>query len=246
MTMRSAFRLLTILGAGAACILASAAAPLPREEPAAIETPEARGVGRAVMSAELAAWGRERGSAEALRLAATILDEVPLRPGPDGDVDVEPVLSAAAFRRQAAELDAARAARDEIVVGGARRPQAPAAPPPPPPPPPPPAPPPPALGVRSSPFGAGPVSTIKRLASRESWSFDVDARGAEILRVAVVGDGDAAIDLVVRDAAGKILCADGLGDHYPVCTLAPRAPARLRIGVVNRGGVWTRVQVITN
>ena len=101
-------------------------------------------------------------------------------------------------------------------------------------------------GVRSSPFGAGPVSTVRRLASLESWSFEIDARGAEILRVAAIGDGDTDVDLTVRDAAGRVLCADGLGDHYPVCTLAPEAPARLRVHVVNRGALWTRVQVLTN
>ena len=73
------------------------------------------------------------------------------------------------------------------------------------------------------------MSTVRRLASLESWSFEIDARGAEILRVAAIGDGDTDVDLTVRDAAGRVLCADGLGDHYPVCTLAPEAPARLRV-----------------
>ena len=102
------------------------------------------------------------------------------------------------------------------------------------------------IGVQSSPFGDGPVSTVKRLGSRESWSFEIDARGAEILRVAAIGDGDTNVDLTVRDASGKLLCADGFGDHYPVCTLSPAAPARLRVHVVNRGALWTRVQVLSN
>lgn len=102
------------------------------------------------------------------------------------------------------------------------------------------------VGVRSSPFGQGPVSTVKRLGSRESWSFSVDARGAEILRVAAIGDGDTNVDLIIRDAGGRTLCADGFGDHYPVCTIPAGAPARLRIDVVNRGALWTKVQVLTN
>jgi len=101
-------------------------------------------------------------------------------------------------------------------------------------------------GVRSSPFGQGPVSTVRRLASRENWTFEIDARGAEILRIAAIGDGDTDVDLTVRDASGRLLCADGFGDHYPVCTLSPGAPARLRVHVVNRGALWTRVQVLTN
>ncbi len=102
------------------------------------------------------------------------------------------------------------------------------------------------VGVAASPFGNGPVSTVKRLDSRQTWSFDIDARGAEILRIAAIGDGDTDVDLTVRDAAGKLLCADGFGDHYPVCTLSPGAPARLRVHVVNRGALWTRVQILTN
>ena len=74
----------------------------------------------------------------------------------------------------------------------------------------------------------------------------MDARGAEILRIAAIGDGDTDVDLSIRDAAGRVLCADGLGDHYPVCTLAPSSPARLRVHIVNRGAVWTRVQVLSN
>ncbi|WP_298742963.1 hypothetical protein [uncultured Brevundimonas sp.] len=90
------------------------------------------------------------------------------------------------------------------------------------------------------------MSMVRRLASGERWSFEIDARGGETLRIAAIGDGDTNVDLTVRDAAGKLLCADGFGDHYPVCTLAPGAPARLRVHVVNRGALWTRVQVLSN
>lgn len=102
------------------------------------------------------------------------------------------------------------------------------------------------VGVMASPFGVGPISTVKRLNSRESWSFVIDARGSQLLRVAAIGDGDTNIDLIVRNDEGEVLCADGLDDHYPSCTLSPVTPARLRINVVNRGDVWTRVQVLTN
>jgi hypothetical protein len=161
--------------------------------------------------------------------------------------------------RQGEESPAVRVEREDLAEppqpapGAARQRQpvptrpAPAAPPPPPPPAPPPPPPPaPMMGVASSPFGEGPVSTVKRLGSRESWSFEIDARGAEILRIAAIGDGDTNVDLTVRDVSGKLLCADGFGDHYPVCTLSPAAPARLRVHVVNRGALWTRVQVLSN
>ena len=127
--MRPGFRLLLVLAAAAVGGWSAAPGAASQDPSAIAETPEARGVGRVLMAAELAAWGRERASPDALRLAATLLDEVPLRVGRAGDADVEPVLSAAALRREAAEL---QAARDEVQVSGSRvRPpgrQAPAAP----------------------------------------------------------------------------------------------------------------------
>lgn len=271
--MKPAPRLLTLAGLVLACAATGQVASARQAAPEVVQTPEARAVAQMVTAAELAAWGRERRDPDALMVAARMLDEVPLRVGSGGDAGVTPVLSAQSLRQEASALRPDHVTIDEIVVSGSRlraeaeraareqaerdraarearapaqRQPAPAAPPPPPPSPPPPPPPPAMVGVQSSPFGDGPVSTVKRLGSRESWSFDIDARGAEILRIAAIGDGDTDVDLTVRDVSGKILCADGFGDHYPVCTLSPGAPARLRVDVVNRGALWTRVQVLTN
>jgi hypothetical protein len=35
-------------------------------------------------------------------------------------------------------------------------------------------------------------------------------------------------------------------DHYPVCTIVRPRGGPLRIEVVNRGSVWSRVQILTN
>lgn len=227
------------------------------------ETPESRGVARTVVVAHLVDWARTNQDAEALLTAARMLAEVPLRTGQDGDVGLAPVFTPQGLREEAATLSR-RTDLEEVVVTGSRvrreRPTATEDAASPLPPPPAPAPPPlpapsapmptrpaaPMVGVRASPFGIGPISTVKRLNSRESWSFVVDARGAQLLRVAAIGDGDTNIDLIVRNDQGQVLCADGLDDHYPSCTLSPVAPTRLRINVVNRGDVWTKVQVLTN
>ena len=103
-----------------------------------------------------------------------------------------------------------------------------------------------AYGVASSPFGQGPVSTIKRLGSLQRWGFEVDARASEILRVAAIGDGDTNVDLIVSDLQGRVLCDDRLGDHYPVCTVPAVSARRIRIDIVNRGPLSTKVQVLTN
>ena len=236
------------------------------------ETPESRGVSRALMVAYLVDWARENRDAEGLLTAARMLEDVPMRNGPEGDPGLTPVLTPQGLRQEAAVLGQSQTDIEDIVVTGSRvRRQPPAsaeaaAPPPAPrplpgaPPPPPPAvvpapapavpmpaaPPAPMVGVRASPFGVGPISTVKRLNSRERWSFSIDARGAQLLRVAAIGDGDTNIDLVVRDDRGQVLCADGLDDHYPSCTLSPATAARLRIDIVNRGDVWTKVQILSN
>lgn len=266
--MRSTFRMLTTLAMMVGCATAADAAPQAQDSQTPAETPESRGVAQTVIVAHLVDWGRRNRDSGALLTAARMLAEVPMRPGREGDVGMEPVLTPQGLRQEAAALNRDRSDLEDVVVTGSRvtRPppasasESPAPPPAPVPPPPPPAtlpaptpampmpaaPPAPIVGVMASPFGVGPISTVKRLNSRESWSFVIDARGSQLLRVAAIGDGDTNVDLIVRNEKGEVLCADGLDDHYPNCTLSPVAPARLRINVVNRGDVWTRVQVLTN
>lgn len=272
--MRTRFSLLTMALVTIGFALPAQAGPQDQDGPSTAETPESRGVARAVVVAHLVDWARTNRDAEALLTASRMLAEVPMRAGTDGDAGLEPSLTPQALRQEAATLQG-RDIEDVVVTGSrVRQPPeaaaesaalpmparpaapitrpapAPAVPSPPPPaipaPAPAPAPPAPMVGVRASPFGVGPISTVKRLSSRESWSFVVDARGAQLLRVAAIGDGDTNIDLIVRNDQGDVLCADGLDDHYPSCTLSPAAPTRLRINVVNRGDVWTKVQVLTN
>ncbi|MDO9587873.1 MAG: hypothetical protein Q7J13_08040 [Brevundimonas sp.] len=191
----------------------------------AVNTPAAHGVTQILTAAELAAWGRDRGDAGALIMAARLLAEVPLRQT-EGDSDGEtPFLTATSLLDEAAAM-----AGDNVgVIDAIERLRDPLT-----------------RGVRSSTFGTGPVLTVKSLQARERWAFDVEARGGEILRVAAIGDGDTNIDLIVRDANGAVVCRDGFGDHYPVCTVSPRAGGQMRVDIVNRGDVWTKVQVLSN
>ena len=190
-------------------------------EPDPVITPEARGVAQAVTAAELAAWGRERGDAGALIMAARLLSEVPVRQG-DG---AEPILTPGRLLDEAAALSAG----NQPIIDAIDRLREPMT-----------------RGVRSSPFGAGPVFTVKQLQARESWVFDVDARAGEVLRVAAIGDGDTNIDLAIRDQRGAEVCRDGFGDHYPVCTVSSRVGGKMRVAIVNRGDVWTSIQVLSN
>ena len=209
-------------GLAVAAVLASAAgaaAFTPQAEP--VITPEARGVAQAVTAAELAAWGRERGDAGALIMAARLLSEVPMRQGegpaalltPDRLLDEAAALSGG----NQPIIDAIDRLREPMT-----------------------------RGVRSSPFGAGPVFTVKQLQARENWTFDVEARAGEVLRVAAIGDGDTNIDLAIRDQRGAEVCRDGFGDHYPVCTVSSRTGGKMRVAIVNRGDIWTSIQVLSN
>jgi hypothetical protein len=197
-----------------------AAAVTPDPQPGAV-SPEARGVAQAVTAAELAAWGRERGDAGALIMAARLLSEVPVRQG-EGPA---PILTPGRLLDEAAALSAG----NQPIIDAIDRLREPMT-----------------RGVRSSPFGAGPVFTVKQLQARESWGFEVDARPGEVLRVAAIGDGDTDIDLTIRDQRGATVCRDGFGDHYPVCTVSSRAGGKMSVAISNRGDVWTSIQVLSN
>lgn len=211
----------TWIGASLAIGLLFGAAAVATAGQDAVLTPAARGVTQVLTAAELAAWGRDRSDAGALIMAARLLAEVPVRQS-DGET---PFLTATSLLDEAAAM----AGDNPGVVDAIDRLRDPLT-----------------RGVRSSMFGAGPVLTVKSLQARERWAFDVEARGGEILRVAAIGDGDTNIDLVVRDARGAVVCRDGFGDHYPVCTVSPRAGGQMRVDIVNRGDVWTKVQVLSN
>ena len=187
-------------------------------------SPEAVGVDQAVTAAELAAWGRRRGDPGALIMAARLLAEVPVRPGAD-TVAADAILTPSRLLDEAEAMSEGHPAWldaiDQVRESGVR-------------------------GVRSSPFGQGPIFTVKDIQARETYWFEVEARAGEVLRIAAIGDGDTDIDMAIRDASGALVCQDGFGDHYPVCTVSMRAAGKMRIDIVNRGAVWTKVQILSN
>jgi len=216
------------LGVGLVLVAtATGAAPVsaPLQDPATPQSetmsPEVLAIGQVVTAAELAAWGRRRGDPGALILAARMLGEVPMRQGEGEAAFLTPDRlldeAAALSLGQPAWLDAIERVREH----GLR-------------------------GVDSSPFGEGPIFTVKEVRARAVYGFEVEARGGEVLRVAAIGDGDTNIDLSMRDDQGSVLCRDGSGDHYPVCTVVPRQAGRVRIDIINRGDIWTKVQILSN
>jgi hypothetical protein len=209
-----------LAGISAAC----AAVSQTSEPQTARITPEADGVRQMVTAAEVAAWGRRNSDPGALIMAARLLAEVPVRTGADSEAGLTPSLTSDALLDEAAGLAAGRQGvldAIERLRGGTR-------------------------GVQSSPFGRGPIYLVRQIRARETYGFDLEARGGEVLRVAAIGDGDTNIDMSVRDADGALLCQDGFGDHYPVCTVARARSGKMRVDIVNRGAVWTKVQILSN
>lgn len=194
---------------------------------------EAAAVHQAVTAARLAAWGRKAADAQALILAARMLAEIPLRYAetdhgegaePPAGPAPEP-FTVAGLLNEAEGLargDGQTLAEIEAVRAAAAR------------------------GVADSPFGRGPILARRNIQARATYWFEADVKGGEILRVAAIGDGDTDVDMVVRSADGAVLCEDGQYDHYPVCTLTPRDDVRLRVEIINRGAVWTRVRILSN
>ncbi|CAN5130509.1 hypothetical protein BH10PSE1_BH10PSE1_06040 [soil metagenome] len=230
-TIRRTSRLSTLAavllaGATVACAAGSqtaaeVAGPASDVEVAATISPEAQGVAQVVTAANVAAWGRSHSDPGALIMAARILAEVPVRSGQDAGLAIltpDSLLDEAATFSGGSQgvLDAI-----ERLRAGTR-------------------------GVRSSPFGQGPIFMVREIKARETYWFEVEARGGEVLRVAAIGDGDTNIDMSVRDADGALVCQDGFGDHYPVCTVSRRQPGKMRIDIVNRGAIWTKVQILSN
>ena len=212
---------LAIVAAVAAMALTAAPAGS-QSRPAPTPNPdlEARAITRMVTAAEVADWARERRDAPAMIVAARMLGDIPTR-RENGD---EPFLTHAALLNEAETF----AGGDRFLLDQISRERSPD------------------KGVRASPFGAGPIVVVRRLRARETYSFTIEARRNEVLRVAAIGDGDTNIDLALRDQNGAVVCSDGSLDHYPVCTVARPQAGPIRIEIVNRGDVWSRVQILTN
>lgn len=190
--------------------------PAPTPNPDA----EARAITQMVTAAEVADWAREHRDTQAMIVAARMLSDIRTR-RENGN---EPFLTVTALLEEAEAFGG----EDESLLDQISRLRAPP------------------KGVRASPFGEGPIVVVRRLRARETYGFTIEARRNEVLRVAAIGDGDTNIDLTLRDQNGVVICADGSRDHYPVCTVLRPANGPIRIEVVNRGDVWSRVQILTN
>jgi len=92
----------------------------------------------------------------------------------------------------------------------------------------------------------GPKRSVTDVQARSRDIFNVSFRGGEPAVVAISGDGDTDLDLVVKDENGNVVCrADGASDDE-ICRWTPRWTGSFRIEVQNLGNVYNRYRIMTN
>lgn len=78
------------------------------------------------------------------------------------------------------------------------------------------------------------------------------AEGGRLALVRVRGDGDAALELAVTDASGRVACSDrpavtsGVARRDLLCRWTPGRTEEFRITLKNKGRVWTRAILVSN
>jgi hypothetical protein len=78
------------------------------------------------------------------------------------------------------------------------------------------------------------------------------AEGGRLALVRVRGDGDAALELAVTDASGRVACSDrpavtsGIARRDLMCRWTPGRTEEFRITLKNKGRVWTRAILVSN
>lgn len=100
-------------------------------------------------------------------------------------------------------------------------------------------------GVISSAFGAGLVRVVRDVGARAAYAFDVQAKPGELLRIGAIGDTTTKMALRLRDKRGALVC-DQSGDYAPVCSFRPAAGTALRVEVLNQGDAPTKAVILSN
>jgi len=92
----------------------------------------------------------------------------------------------------------------------------------------------------------GPSRTLKRLNAGRTNIFKVPFRGGQTAELAILGDGDADLDLLVTDENGNEICKDVSYSDKLYCSWTPRWDGYFLIGVVNQGHIRNSYYILTN
>jgi hypothetical protein len=92
----------------------------------------------------------------------------------------------------------------------------------------------------------GPSRTLSRLKAGRTDIFRVPFYGGRLAELAVIGDGDADLDLLVTDENGNTICRDVSYSDKLYCSWTPRWDGYFLVGVVNQGRVRNSYYLLTN
>jgi len=101
-----------------------------------------------------------------------------------------------------------------------------------------------AVGSRGS--LAGPHKHQMRISARSYRSVKESYRAGELAEVAILGDGDTDVDLIVQDANGNEICRSTRGGDREYCQWTPAWTGEFTIKVANYGRVYNDVTFLTN
>jgi hypothetical protein len=200
-------------------------------------TPQAVGVERAKLSADLAAYGRQTGDPMALLLAGSIIAEVGAEetkrqkvsertgdaaPVPEGIKTDRPTLTAEALFAEARNLARSDSELLARIERTAQR------------------------QTKGRPDARAPRRHSDTVDAFSSDWYTITFRGGEPARLALIGDGDTNLDLYIYDENGEIICSDTEPTDRAICAWYPKWTGNVRIKISNCGNVYNRYSLLTN
>jgi hypothetical protein len=204
-------------------------------ESTAATTPQAAGVEKAKLSADLAAYARQSSNPVAMLLAAQLESEVggsetPREKMSEPTGEAHAGDSAAKTERPRATADTLFAEARTLARGDSE------------------------LIARidrtaqrqSKGRVPGPARHVDRVDARTNDWYTIPFRGGEQARLAVVGDGDTDLDLYVYDENGNLVCSDTDYTDRLVCAWNPVWTGNFRVKISNLGRVYNEYVLLTN
>ncbi len=92
----------------------------------------------------------------------------------------------------------------------------------------------------------GASRTLSRLRAGRTDVFAITYRGGQLAELAIIGDGDADLDLLVTDENGNTICVDQSYSDQLYCSWTPIWDGQFLVGVQNMGRVRNSYYLLTN
>jgi len=92
----------------------------------------------------------------------------------------------------------------------------------------------------------GASRTLSRLRAGHTDIFRTAFYGGRLAEIAILGDGDANLDLVVTDENGNVICLDRSYSDRLYCSFTPAWTGTFIIGVKNQGRLRNSYYILTN